>query len=92
MKKCKYTILTFILFIGFGLTNLVLAEENNDAEFTKHLDTYVKDFQDKIDCIKKAQNWNDVAKCHEKAERNEKVRRLKELEEEQERLREELSK
>ena len=61
-----------------------------DDDFPAHRDRFVRDMEDKFNCIRKANNWEDWERCHQAAERREKERRLEELAAEQRRIEEEL--
>ena len=50
----------------------------------------IKGEEEKIQCFRKAGNWDDIEDCHHQMEKRHKQKRLEELEEEQQRLRDEL--
>ena len=61
-----------------------------DDDFPAHRDRFVRDMEDKLNCIRKEKKWEDSESCDEAAERREKERRLEELAAQQRRIEEEL--
>ncbi len=90
MEK-RFALSVLLTAVLFMFTQVSFAESDNDDDhFSKERDRLVAEMQDKMKCIKRSKNWDDVEDCHERAERMQKKRRLKELKEEQRRLEEEL--
>jgi len=75
----KHIITAGIISVAFSIMSSAWADKDHSGDYIEYRDKHIYELQERINCLKNSENWDDWETCHEDAERKATMKHIESL-------------